>query len=83
MNLKLKQLKNITYENFTKTILETFLIYNCHTLNCLRKKYIAKFKPSMKKPNPDDYTAQPMALQKIGDKEKHFGNHIITPLFLL
>jgi hypothetical protein len=36
----------------------------------------------MPKPNPDDYTAQANDLQELETKKKHFGNRIITPLFL-
>ena len=36
----------------------------------------------MPKANLDEYTTKPTILPGIGDKEKHFGNLIITLLFL-
>ena len=82
----MKQLKNITYENFTKTILALSFAFTT-TYTFAQTAYEKAMMPKVQtienaKPNPDDYTAQANDFARIGDKEKHFGNRIITPLFL-
>ena len=85
MNHKIETTKNITYENFTKTILAlSFAFTTTYTFaqTAYEKTMMPKVQTiEMPKPNPDDYTAQTNDFARIGDKEKHFGNRIITPLF--